>query len=162
MLFELKRLNLKTQDGRSTKDISIIEESIENANENDTLNRASSLERDQIDELPYEQESFENEMEEEEIIRKVESKSHTKGSKYVQTSEAEDNHVKVEKSIQVAPSQMDKNIQAEFVVNLKQIGVQVEILKDVEKKSVAVETEKKIKLNQDIRRVILNLMNNCI
>lgn len=101
-------------------------------------------------------------MEEEEIIRKVESKSHTKGSKYVQTSEAKNNHVKVEKSIQVATSQMDKNIQAEFVVDLKQKGVQVEILKDVEKKSVAVETEKKIKLNQDIRRVILNLMNNCI
>lgn len=149
--YELKRINLKTQDGKSTKDISIIEESIANANENDTLNRASSLERDQIDELPYEQESFENE----DIKSEVKKESPQKSSKSVQT-EADDNLAKVEKSIQVevVASQMDKGIQAAAPVNLEQKGVQVEILRDVEKKSVSVETEKRIKSTQDIRRVI--------
>ena len=80
--YKLKRINLKTQDGKSTKDISIIEESIANANENDTLNRASSLERDQIDELPYEQESFENE----DIKSEVKKESPQKSSKLAQNS----------------------------------------------------------------------------
>ena len=150
--YEHKRIYLKTQDGKSiTKEISNIEESIANANENDTLSRASSLERDQVDELPYEQESFENG----EIKSEVEKESPQKSSKSVQT-EADENPAKVEKSIQVevAASQMDKGIQAASPENLEQKGVQVEILRDVEKKSVCVETEKKIKSTQDIRRVI--------
>ena len=54
---------------------------------------------------------------------------------------------------------MDQSIQAEHVVNYEQKGVQVETLKVVETKSVAMETEKRIKSNQDIRRVTLNFYN---